>query len=306
MNSAVRRLALGTVQLGLDYGATNRHGMPSAAEAAAIVEMALAVGIDTIDTAAAYGHAERLLGEILPPDSSVRIVTKIACSSEDEPERLRGAVMRSLERLRRSSVDAVLLHDASLLAGAVARRIADEIRALRDEGLAQRIGVSVDSLDQLQCAAQLLDLNLVQLPLSVLDQRFHTSGWLERLSQRGVEIHARSIFLQGILITPVDALPPYFLPIAQKLRDFECDMRKLGCDRMVGCLSFALQQALVQRIVIGVNSRAELAQVLSAAERGGQLVADFSGYATEDESMLAPWCWPPREALIAHRETTLQ
>jgi aryl-alcohol dehydrogenase-like predicted oxidoreductase len=298
-SATATKLALGTAQLGLDYGATNRRGKPDRAEAVAIIRNALTAGIDTIDTAFAYGDAECLLGDVLPPDQPVRIVTKIAATPHDQSKPLGEALAKSLRRLHRPVVDAVLLHDASLLVGPGGIRIASELRALRTDGLARKVGVSVDDVEQLDRAAQMLDLDLVQLPLNVLDQRFRTSGWLGRLRKLGTEVHARSPFLQGVLIAPLDQLARYFAPITQKLKDFDSDMDSLSADRMAGCLAFGCQQDAVSRIVVGVNSCVELAEVLAAAERAAGLTGDFSAYAVEDESMLAPWRWPPREQLIA-------
>lgn len=70
-----RRLALGTAQFGMRYGVANRVGQVPAGEARRILERARTAGMDTLDTAAAYGASETLLGSVGVADWIV--VTKL-------------------------------------------------------------------------------------------------------------------------------------------------------------------------------------------------------------------------------------
>jgi aryl-alcohol dehydrogenase-like predicted oxidoreductase len=291
----VSALGLGTAQLGLPYGVSNRDGQPSEAEAAAILRCALAGGVRTIDTAPAYGEAEALLGRLLPANTNVRVVTKTPPLAGEGVSRadcdaVRRSAERSLERLRRDRLDGLLLHHGAELArpggGLLARRLTE----LREEGLAQRLGASVYTREELDAARARLDLDLVQLPLNAFDQRLLRDGTLAELHRAGVEVHVRSAFLQGLLLMEPGELPAGLAAAEAPLRRFDELRRSRELSRIEAALGPLRDLPEVDVVLVGTNSVGELEECLAAMHAGPGPGLEEE-LAVEDPELIDPRRW---------------
>lgn len=189
------RLALGTVQFGLAYGIANQIGQVSRGDAATILAAARAGGLDTLDTAIAYGDSETCLGAA--GVAGWRIVSKLPTLPEDCAVVSDWVTMQLEGALRRLGVDSLhglLLHNPRQLVGPAGNELAGALRKTRDNGQVERIGVSIYSPDDLAVIYPVLRPDLVQVPLNLIDRRLVDTGWLNRLADDGVEVHTRSCF----------------------------------------------------------------------------------------------------------------
>lgn len=205
------RIALGTVQFGLPYGIANQTGQVARSEAKAMLQLAAANSIDTLDTAIAYGESETRLGEA--GVQSFNVVTKlpaIPASCHDVNGWVREQVGLSLCRLDLTRVYGLLLHRSDDLLGNNGAMLWHALEELRDVDLVQKIGVSVYAPSEIEAVTSLYKVDLVQAPFNIVDRRLSTSGWLDRLKSKGVEVHTRSAFLQGLLLMSRTAIPPKF------------------------------------------------------------------------------------------------
>src|SRR5690606_38310207 len=169
------RIGLGTVQLGKDYGVTNHAGRPSLEEAAQIVQVAAGHGVKVIDTAAVYGKSERVLGQILRGSQDFRIVTKIPPLRERaitsrQIDLVKSAFERSLHRLDVGKVYGLLVHNPDDLLADGGDWLWEVLCELQEAGRVEKIGVSVYGEAQLEPILDEFEIDLVQLPLNVLDQ----------------------------------------------------------------------------------------------------------------------------------------
>ena len=295
--SSIRKLGLGTVQFGLAYGVTNERGQVPAAEAEAIVAAALAAGIDLFDTAAAYGDSERVLGHALGSHREVRIVSKLPPLAADrigasEIDQWRAALQRSLEQLRRPSIYGLLLHRPDDLRKPGAERLVALLAELKSVGTVARIGVSAYDPAQIELALDRLPLDAVQVPVNLLDQRLLRDGTLDRLKRRQVEVHVRSAFLQGALLAEPSALPGHFAPHRERLSAVGRAADRAGLSRLALCLRFVLDQPVVDRLIVGVTSVAELRQILAAATDATPLPDGLAALASDDPHLVNPALWP--------------
>jgi aryl-alcohol dehydrogenase-like predicted oxidoreductase len=290
------RLGLGTVQFGLDYGVSNRAGRPTEDEVAAILARAVEAGVGYLDTAPAYGDAEVLIGRYLPPRHDLRIVTKLSPVAAAVIEARHGAAMletlaRSLEHLRVDRVHGVLVHHAADLAKPGAEHIVDALLQARERGWTDRIGVSVYDAEQLALAETRFHPQAVQLPLNILDRRPIQSGMLSRLKAQGVEIHARSVFLQGALLMNPNELPQFFAPVREHIACLQQRWSGAGLSALAGCLAFALQRPEIDAVIVGVNRLAELGDIVAAVDRSGNICPDVPA-ASIDPIYLDASRWP--------------
>ncbi len=278
------RLALGTAQLGLPYGATNRHGRPSDDVAMAIFVRARAAGIADLDTAAAYGDAEAVIGRSTDRHG-FRIVTKIARGSDDA-----GAIAGSLARLAVPRVHGLLAHRVADLLDADGDRFMAALRRGVDAGLVDRVGVSVYSPEELRAILVRHRVDLVQLPLSAVDRRFVDSGLVAELAARGVEVHARSVFLQGTLLAEPASLTGALAHLAPTIARFRTLCAEAGTTPLAAALGVALSEPGIAATVVGVTSVAELDEIVAAA--GAPRVAiDLPALGTAPEAVVDPRLW---------------
>ena len=191
------QLCLGTAQFGLAYGITNTNGQVSEAEIEQILIEANKAEICWLDTAQAYGNAEEVLGRQLPAAHEFRLISKLPAQPQpmftaQDVEAWDQAFHKSCQRLGVQSLDALLLHAPADLGKPGGEYLEAWLLNLRQQGLVQRVGVSIyeaEDLDEVNPAL----LDLVQLPLSLYDQRLLNDGTLARLRDNGTVVHARSI-----------------------------------------------------------------------------------------------------------------
>ena len=289
---ATERLIIGTAAFGQPYGATNPRGQVPESVAGEVLERASALGIDTIDTAPAYGESEALLGR-LPQARRFAVFTKFNLPDEarglDPAATLVEGLGRSLSDLDRRKVDALLLHRVSDLFGPHGADLLRGLRQAKAEGLADRVGVSIYDSDETDAVLSCFRPDIVQLPLSVVDQRLLTGGHLERLANLGVEVHARSAFLQGLLLAPERR--PGWAADCSHLHRFDGKCAASGLTPLQICLGFLLGRPDVQKIVVGATSVGELDAIVEAANDPA-IGRNWPSFALTNSPLLDPRRWP--------------
>jgi D-threo-aldose 1-dehydrogenase len=283
------RIGLGTVQFGIDYGVSNTAGQVSATEVSAILATADAAGIRVLDTAANYGSAEQVLGRAMPGRHHFDIVTKTLPLSEGI-EQIEARARRSLEYLGSKSAEAILVHAARDLMSPDGPRLWALLRRLRDEGLFKRIGISAYFADGPVELARRYRPDIMQVPFSILDQRLKQHGELASLKELGIEIHARSIFLQGLLLMDPGKLPANLTHAAPALAATRTLIREAGVTPIAAALGFVLAEEAVDIAIVGVTSRNELAEIVAASAQ--QLAEfDWAACAIDNPLILTPSLW---------------
>ncbi len=292
MISRRSRIGLGTVQWGMEYGVANREGRPPSDEVARILAAGRSGGLQVLDTAALYGEAESLLGE--QNLSGLRVVTKTpryahAPITAADADDLKATLGLSLARLCLPSVYGLLAHHAVDLLVPGGERLIDALLSLREEGRVARVGVSVYDGAQIEAVLARFKPDLVQLPLNVFDQRLIDDGSLSRLAALGVEIHVRSVFLQGLLLMQPDAVPAYFAPWSDQLRAWQAACAARNVLPQHAALAFVCDRPEVACCLIGVQSRAQLDQSLEGLDAAPAL--DAAQFACSDAALLNPVNW---------------
>jgi len=292
MNPKVSKIALGTVQFGINYGISNLRGKVPESESLRILASCKGLGIDTLDTAAAYGDSESVLGSAfakLGRHSAFRVISKFSASSQQSVDL---EIKASLARLGLESLYGYLLHHVADLRDHP--ELWDQLSLAKTTGLVEKIGFSLYSPSEL---LELLDLglkpDLIQIPFSVFDRRFETV--FERCRNEEIEVHSRSAFLQGLVFLEPESLSPHFHNAAPVLRKLKVLSQKSEISIAHLCLGFCLLNPSLQRVVIGVESNTNLEEnaiVESLLDRVELIMPDLDGLAISDESILLPTLWP--------------
>jgi len=290
------KLGLGTAQFGLDYGVSNRSGKTPASEVAAILREATAYGIEVLDTAPLYGDSEAAIGLALAGSDRFRIVTKTpafgrrAIDAEDA-QHLRDTFLQSLHKLGLRSVYGLLVHHGEDLLTRNGELLFEAASALKREGFVQKIGASVYSGEQIEAILGRFPVDLIQLPVNILDQRLVANGHLGRLKAAGIEIHARSVFLQGLLLMPPSMLPAYFDPVRAQLHRLREEIAAIGLKPVEAALGFVLGIEEIDVVLCGINDVAQLLEICGAAAKHAD-VSRLHHHAIHDAAILDPSRWP--------------
>lgn len=287
------KLALGTVQFGLPYGIANVSGRVSMEEGGRILSMARQAGIDTLDTAIAYGDSEDVLGRIGIPDW--RVVSKLPAVPDGGKEDVLAWVERelfaSLKRLNRSHLDALLLHRPSQLFEPQGKLLLHALQSAKRAGFVRKIGVSVYGPEEVDALYQLAHFDIVQAPLNILDRRFLASGCFRWLKASGVEVHTRSAFLQGLLLMPSAQRPVKFGRWSDIWNKWSCWLNEVELTPLEACLRYSLSHPEVDRVLVGVDGVAHLRQILEVVAASSALpgLPDFGEVA--DHELINPALW---------------
>lgn len=282
------RLALGTVQFGLAYGIANQGGQITRGDAEVILATARAGGLDTLDTAIAYGDSETCLGAV--GVAGWRIVSKLPTLPDDCPNVaawVAAQLAGSLGRLGVDRLHGLLLHNPRQLVGPVGIELAVALRKARDNGQVERIGVSIYSPDDLAAIYPVLQPDLVQAPLNLVDRRLVDSGWLSRLADDGAEVHTRSCFLQGLLLMP--KVPARFAPWQALWTRWQQWLASHPEQAAAACLAYPLSYPEVARVVVGVDTLAQLTELLVAEKTF--VADDLPDLRSDDEQLINPSKW---------------
>ncbi len=284
------KLAIGTVQFGLDYGISNTAGRTSVEEAGRILDRARMAGIDTLDTAAAYGDSEQVLGRV--GVEGWKVVSKVPPLPNDEvngKEWVLNHVRQSLDRLQIARLDGLLLHSAADLLKAQGRNIAAGLREVKSEGLVGKVGYSLYSPQPLAELVKIMPPDLVQAPFNVLDQRLAKSGWLNRLAEAGAEVHVRSVFMQGLLLMGSGKRPHAFDKWHELWQRWDAAVGGRDGAALALCLGFVKAQPGISRVIVGVENQGHLEQLLAIWEKAGAF--DAAGLSCDDPQLVEPSNW---------------
>ncbi len=284
------KLVIGTVQFGLPYGVANRSGLVVPEEAKRILAYAFSQGVEMLDTAVAYGQSEKVLGEI--GVAKWRVMSKlpsIPSGTQRVGEWVRKVVAESLDRLRLPGLYALLLHRPDQILGPDGKQLTDALLDLKSSGLIEKTGISVYSPDELQRLLSCFNFDLVQAPLNILDTRLIDSGWAHSLNQSGVELHVRSVFLQGLLLMPPADRPKKFERWTKLWSTWDGWLEETRQTSLQACLSYVLSVPHVDKVVIGVENIAQLTEVIRAT---GCTLKSIPNWPVEiAPELINPSCW---------------
>ncbi len=277
------KLALGTAQFGLNYGVTNQNGQVAIEEVKSILNFAKDNGIDTLDTASGYGNSEQVLGKVGVDDC--QIITKTTSLKNGINGVIKG-FYQSLESLNKKAVDGLLIHDINEVSGKEFNDLFRKLNELKQQGLVNKIGFSTYTPEQVDFLLENFDFDIVQLPFNVFDNRLIQGGQLKSLKNKGVEIHARSIFLQGVLLD-FDNLSDYFLTWKDQFDAYQVIVSDSKLTLLEYALNFVLSVKEVDKVLVGVNSEGQLKEIVQSVKSQ----SDINAYSVNDVNLLNPSLW---------------
>jgi aryl-alcohol dehydrogenase-like predicted oxidoreductase len=284
------KLALGTAQFGMQYGVANRVGQPSEVEIKEILQIASSHGVNTLDTAIAYGDCEERLGRIGVPNW--QIISKLPAFASDASniyEEVKALVCDSLQRLGVENIYGLLLHRPEQLQEKNGDALYRALEQVKQEGLVHKIGISVYDPLSLETFLPSFNFDIVQLPLNPFDRRVVLSGWASRLKSMGIELHIRSIFLQGLLLMQQDKRPSQFDRWSSLWSRWHEWLQDTNITGLQACLRFVASIPQVDRILVGVEHKNQLLEIIDGIQKPAITIPDE--FQSNDLDLINPANW---------------
>ena len=252
------KLVLGTVQFGLQYG-VNSAGRPSQEAVKNILNEAAKGGITTLDTSSAYGNSEEVLGNSIVTPGQFKIVSKYPKGEIPVGEMFNS----SLKRLKVDRLYGYLLHHFEVYKNNP--KVWDEFIALKESGKVQKIGFSLYTPEELEFILKNgSPFDIIQVPFNIFDKKF--LPLMKELHEKGVEIHVRSTFLQGLFFKDRNALPEKLQPMKKYLLQLDEFSKESGLSISEIALNYNVQNPYIDGVLMGVDNVEQLQMNLNSVK----------------------------------------
>ena len=257
-NTLFRKICIGTAQFGSKYGITNKIGKTKKIEVRKILNFAKLNKINFFDTAEAYGKSQKILGSsrLINPE----IITKIKIGSSKKIEL---SIKKSIRDLKVKRIYAVLIHNPENLLKKNGKYDFAKLEKFKEKNLIKKIGISEYSVKRLKKLIKKFKIDIVSFPYNPFDQRLVSSGLIKELRKKKIEIHIRSIFLQGLLLVDKKNFPRKLKKWNKILSSFDEISKKKSISKLKLCLDNAFSLSGVSKITLGVQSKSQLQEILS-------------------------------------------
>jgi len=291
------KIALGSVQFGCDYGISNQYGQVKKLELSKILALAKSAGIELIDTAPAYGNSEQVLGE-QATGNAFNFISKVPPNLD--PKNIISCIKGSLQALKTKQLSALMLHHGNELLAENGQVIYQQLLSAKQQGLSKKIGCSVYSAKEALTISNKFDLDIVQIPANIFDQGIFQEDILAQLKLKKIEVHIRSLFLQGAVFLNKANLPLALKTLAPHLNTLARYATQLSVENpqytnRIALIAYALmpfvKNKYIDKLVVGCCSADELQQILIAYQLAKNLDFDFSALAITEPSIINPSLW---------------
>jgi hypothetical protein len=289
MNKHLKRLVLGTAQFGSAYGIKNLK-KKNLINHINILKKAKKNKIEYIDTAPAYNESEKKIGNY--NKNNFHIISKIpkmSSNCNDPINWVLNSTKKSLLNLKRKNLYAVLVHNTSDLMGKKGKKLYKGLKILKKNGLVKKIGISIYDIKELDWIIKLFKFDIVQVPFNILDRKLYTSGWLDKLKKRNIEIHCRSIFLQGLLLIKRNQRPKKFDKFVDIWNLWHDWLEKKKIKPIEATLSYVLSFKKIDKIIVGVDNDKQLENIIKSLKILSSQPPD--NLATNNKNLINPSMW---------------
>ncbi len=282
-----KNLIIGTANFSSNYGLKHKNKAINNKKKKNIISFIKKKKINFFDTSQEYSDSESFLGR--QNIRNIKVITKIIFKKKKISEKyVEKLINKSLKNLKVKTLYALLFHNPKQLIGTKGKKIFSFLRKQKRIGKIKKIGVSLNSPDEINIFYKKLPIDIVQLPLNVFDQRLIHLGWLDKLRKKNIEIHVRSVFLQGLLLMKKSKIPNYFKKFEQNLKEWNTWALKNKINKIDACLNFVLNNK-IDKIVVGIDEKKHLKKILSFKKSVKDL--NYSKLTCNDLKLIYPKLW---------------
>ena len=289
----INKLILGTVQLGLDYGINNQSGKPSLNTSFEILNKAYENGIRILDTAEAYGNSQEVIGRFQKehPLKRFNIITKLAANASIKKDEILNHILKNCQVLNTDTLYGYMFHDYKCFKKNI--NLFDEILVGKNKGIIDKVGISLYTNNEIEdIVSNFSEFDFIQIPFNLLDNQSKRRSLLEKARNRGIEVHIRSVFLQGLFFKDIKLLPEKLIPLRPYLKALEGIKQDQTIDTETLALQYVLQKEYIDYVLIGVDSSTQLSNNIKNCKKTvnipHQMIDDIN---VIEEDLLNPSNW---------------
>lgn len=252
------KLIIGTAQFGMAYGINNAMGQPNATAIYEMLDLALANGVQTLDSAEAYGNAHTHIGAYHErSNNKFKVITKFSATRNDLPKDIYNRVVTNIAQLHVNELEAYMFHSYNDYK-AYMQHYLQAFTQLKDERKIKHLGVSVYTNSEFEAVLSDVNIDLIQLPFNVFDNNTRRGELIAKAKELGKIIHTRSVFLQGLFFMTEEKLPGKLRVMAPALQDLRSLATKLNCSLESLCLQYVCSQSNIDGVLLGIDSTEQL------------------------------------------------
>jgi aryl-alcohol dehydrogenase-like predicted oxidoreductase len=286
------RIGIGSAQFGFDYGISNNAGQVPKKDVEQILNHARRIGMDLIDTSPYYGEAQRIIGS-LRASNAFKIVSKSVAIeapiiTANNASVVRKDLLLSLKTLKKNNIYGLIVHRVTDIRKKGAQHLFNTLQAIKDDGLVEKIGVSIYTEEDAEIAMSLADLDILQAPISLFDQTLIRSGALSKFQSKNIEVHARSIFLQGALFLDPQTLPLPLSGLKSKIEKLRAISSAEGVPLHCLGINFLRSIIHVDYCIVGINTLDHLEELECCKNA---VLPDMADFHLESETLRNPSLW---------------
>jgi len=269
------KISIGAAQFGMIYSLEASSKLTNH-KIKKILSFAEEMGINSIDTAANYGSSEKVLGKI--GIKNWKVTSKLSLvpnDCKDIQSWIKNQLVITLYNLKIESIDTLLLHRPCQLVSNIGGEISVALDNLKKEGLIQKHGISTYNNENIDEYLELHNFDVIQTPCNIIDKNIIDSGAAKKYRKQGKIIQARSVFLQGLLLSVKHQNSIKFSRWKPFWNDFNTWLNDNKISSLKACINYVYSQNNIDKVVIGVLSQDQLREILNSIEKINVKMPDF-------------------------------
>ena len=287
-----KKIIIGTAQFGLNYGVSNISGKTDEHEVKKILHYGKKNNLNYLDTSSHYGGAETLLGKLNIANWKVTTKYKteeILAEKEKILKNLIKLIEKSKKKLGIKKIYCILLHNPELILTRYGDELYGSLQKVKSLGLISNFGYSIYNFSSLKKICKKFKPDIIQCPYNIFDRRLVIKDYLNFLKRESIEIHVRSVFLQGLLLMPLKKLPKFHRKWKNLFYKWENWLSDNKLDPVEACLNFALQTKEIDKFVLGFNNLIHLKQILKTKVKRKIIFPKY--IMSNDKKLINPNLW---------------
>lgn len=291
------KIGIGTAQLGMRYGIANKSSKITLNNFEKILNYSLKKKILLIDTANAYGNSENKIGRLFSKNKKFKkfkVITKINGLRKFNNKNIYSKTLElinlSINKINVKNLEGVLLHDINDLKSSKSERIIEALNKIKKKGLIKKLGISAYDINDVIKYINKFNFDFIQFPLNIFDQRILDNQILKKLKDKKVEIHIRSIFLQGLLLIPENNLPNNFKKNIY-LKKWYKFLFKHRISALEACADFIKSNKVYSKAIIGFDNSKQFFDFLKYFCNKKKLNLSYKDLSVNNLKIINPSKW---------------
>lgn len=289
----MNKIILGTVQMGLDYGIHNKHGKPNLSESFDILNTAFDKGIRILDTAEAYGNSQEVIGEFHKkfPNKIFNIISKLSANHSVKKEQLLNHIKGNCKKLHCKQLLCYMFHSYQSFKENI--HFYNEFVNAKKTGLIKEIGISLYKNEEINdIVNNYNEFDIIQIPFNLFDNASKRKNYIEKAREKGIQVHTRSVFLQGLFFYELDILPQKLHPLRPYLLSLESIKKANHVNIQTLAMQYVLQKEYINYMLIGVETKSQLLKNIESSQNIIDIPhKDIDSINVEEEFLLNPSNW---------------